>query len=912
MPFVGRQIELAVLRDQLEIARAGRPQLVLIEGTAGIGKTALVDCFLVQTSDAQIIRASGEESEMMLEYGLIGQLLASAARAGSPGKSGSVPLEDHLKVGAKLLEVLGGLQQHGSVIIVIDDLQWADQPSLRALVFVLRRLLADQVMTLLVVREEEADVLPEGLGRLIRDRGGTILKLHGLQPAELQELAALEGLGSFPPRSAERLHEHTEGNPLHARALLHEIPADAWGTLDSSLPAPRSFSLLVLGWRGKCSEEAAGLVDAASVLGLQCLLGSAARLAGIDDPLQALDEASSLGLLQPVERVTKRAIRFPHPLVRAAVYHGLSAVNRARLHLKAAEVVENQASSLRHRVAAAPGPDSTLAHELGEFAKEEAGRGAWVSAAAQLISASRLSPTTSERERLLLEAVNYMLFGGNLSEAGAYSEEIAGFVPSARRDSVLGQLALQRGLPREAEQLLQSAWQQCDPAAQPELASSIALQNAVHMLAQIRGAEGAEWARRALQLSATPGNPVAFRALGLLSLTLAYGSQPAEARAVLGSLKLTGEAGPNDWALIIRGLLRMVEDDLPNALSDLRLAASTALQRGLLQGAASALGWLATAEYYSGEWDDALRHAEQAVLVNTESERQYRAFVASAVVAVPAARGDWSLADEHALMVARQFPGYESSIASAAMAGAELATAHLDHQGVIDALQPVLGFTHRQGIDEPGFWPWQDLYADALVGLGRVVEADSFLRPHESRAAERGRRSMMARLARVRGRIEAAKELPEEAEAAFVRALQHIKDLQMPFEQARIQLAYGSFLRRLGSRRAAAAQLRSAHANLIELGAEPYLARCERELAACGLTPRGRRDQDRIGLTPQEVTVARLVASGLTNREVAAELFLSTKTIESHLSQIFGKLGISSRRQIAKHMPVSARPSKSP
>jgi DNA-binding NarL/FixJ family response regulator len=139
-----------------------------------------------------------------------------------------------------------------------------------------------------------------------------------------------------------------------------------------------------------------------------------------------------------------------------------------------------------------------------------------------------------------------------------------------------------------------------------------------------------------------------------------------------------------------------------------------------------------------------------------------------------------------------------------------------------------------------------------------------------------------------------------------------MKDLQMPFEQARIQLAYGSFLRRLGSRRGAAAQLRSAHANLIELGAEPYLARCGRELAACGLTPRGRRHQDRVGLTPQEVTVARLVASGLTNREVAAELFLSTKTIESHLSQIFGKLGISSRRQIAKHMPVSARPSKSP
>ena len=163
---------------------------------------------------------------------------------------------------------------------------------------------------------------------------------------------------------------------------------------------------------------------------------------------------------------------------------------------------------------------------------------------------------------------------------------------------------------------------------------------------------------------------------------------------------------------------------------------------------------------------------------------------------------------------------------------------------------------------------------------------------------------MMARLARVRGRIEAAEGRSEEAETAFRNSWDCVEQLAMPFEEARIQLAYGGFLRRLGRRREAASQLLAAQRGLIDLGAEPYLERCERELAATGLRPRKRRDPDRTRLTPQELSVARLVASGLTNREVAAELFLSTKTIEFHLSQIFDKLDITSRRQIVNHPKI--------
>jgi DNA-binding CsgD family transcriptional regulator len=251
--------------------------------------------------------------------------------------------------------------------------------------------------------------------------------------------------------------------------------------------------------------------------------------------------------------------------------------------------------------------------------------------------------------------------------------------------------------------------------------------------------------------------------------------------------------------------------------------------------------------------------------------------------------------------------GYEASIGAAAIAEAQLADARSEYQGVVDALEPVLRFSYREGIDEPGFWPWQDLYGDALVSLGRLTEADHFLRPHEALARERGRRSMMARLARVRGRLEAAGGHAESAEAAWKDALAQIESLRMPFEQARIQLAYGSFLRRQGRRLAAASQLAAAHASLLGLAAEPYLERCARELTACGLNPGRRRGRDRTRLTPQELSVARLVSTGLGNREVAAELMVSVKTIEFHLGQIFDKLEISSRRQIAPHLRTMVR-----
>jgi DNA-binding CsgD family transcriptional regulator len=502
-----------------------------------------------------------------------------------------------------------------------------------------------------------------------------------------------------------------------------------------------------------------------------------------------------------------------------------------------------------------------------------------------------------------------MLFAGDRAQADAFAEEIAGFADGPLRDTVLGHLATLRAQPREAERLLRSAWGQIDPATDRELAATIALRNAVHCLYRLRGQQAVAWSRRAIALAA-PGDPMRSTAETDLGVGLAYAGRLSEGLAALQSAltRVAATAGERGLPLkTARGWLRLVADDLVGARADLAEEAALALRLESFAVAAWAFALLARADYYAGAWDDAIVHAERGLAVAVESDNPWvRPLLRWAAVAVPAARGDWTVAEEQAVLATVPAGDSEQNLAAAGLARAQLAAARGDHHGVLHALGPLLAITPREGIDEPGFWPWQDLYADALVSLGRIEEADAFLSPHETLAAERGRRSMLARLARVRGRLEAARGHAEAAETAFLGGLGQLVSVPMPFEQALLELAYGEFLRRTGRRRTAGDRLRSAQEQLAVLGAEPYLARCDRELAACGLAAAKAGGRDRARLTPQELSVARLAASGLSNRQVAAELVVSVKTVEFHLRHAYHKLGISSRKQLATRLQPGA------
>ena len=425
-PFVGRADELALLNAEMQRVRSGEPRLVWLTGEAGIGKTSLVRRFVGGLSGVRVLWAGGDENETDLPYGVVNQLLSDlpASEPGS-GLAALRPDADPLAVGADLLSELGTLQTSGPVLVVIDDAQWADHRSAQALVFVARRLRSDQVMILLSSRSGAPDPRQLWERALAQSQLTRRLPLGGLTAEDLRRLSSSFDGVLLSPAASRRLHEHTGGHPLYARALLEELPAEALMEASAALPAPHSMSFLVLVRLAKLSPPAQDLVLAAAVLGSRCALSDAVRVAEVADPVAALDEAVRAGLLINGPPGHPRDVAFPHVLVRAAIYADLSPARRHALHRRAGEVLGG-VPSLHHRVAAAIGPDAELAGELDTLAEQELSQLNWSAAADHLLAAADLTATAEQKGHRMARAVAAMIADGDVARAARHERLGAG------------------------------------------------------------------------------------------------------------------------------------------------------------------------------------------------------------------------------------------------------------------------------------------------------------------------------------------------------------------------------------------------------------------------------------------------------------------------------------------------------
>jgi DNA-binding CsgD family transcriptional regulator len=745
--------------------------------------------------------------------------------------------------------------------------------------------------------------IPEGLRRGLSDAHGSHLRLGGLTIAEVRDLASRLGVAELTNRAVARLYDHTKGSPLYVRALLEEVPAEMLSEGAGPLPAPRSFARLVLERLAGCPAPVAELVEAAAVLGVECRLELAAQLTGLPEPLAALEQAIVARLVEERSGGPELTIGFCHPLIRAAVYQALGPARRTSLHRKAATLTDENTLALQHRVLAATGTDPQLAAEVARTARRQVAVGAWGSAADGLTTASRLLGPSGDRERLVLEAVECMLQAGDVPRAVSYASRIATVRDAGWRDYIMGRIATVTGRPEEAQARLTRAWQGCAPPGDPRLRARVAGMLALHGILWGRGLDGARWADRAISLDPAGTGTDMIRYLQLVGRAIA--GRPEDALARAADLPDPHRASIAELdALLGRGLVRTWTDDLAGAQHDLTgLVAATQDRPAPFR--ILALAALGQVEYRLGRWDDGLIHAELAASLARDTDQPWVAMDGHATAAlIHAARGGWEPAETHLAAGWSAVSGsrYPTQVAHAAFAEAQLRTAQHDPAAVVRALGPISELKGRDGVDEPGVVPWHDLLADALTSIGRHQEATTLLDRWQPIAALRGRRSAQATAARAQARLEAARGNHEAAEQLFQAGLEHASEVDEPFTGALVHAAYGEFLRRTSRRSLAAAQLRTASDIFGQLDARPYLERCDRELAGCGLTPRRRQAGDGTRLTPQELAVARLAARGLTNRQAAADLVVSIKTVEYHLAKVYTKLAITSRRELGSRL----------
>jgi DNA-binding CsgD family transcriptional regulator len=913
-PFVGREDALAVIERARTDALRGEPRFVIIEGPAGVGKTSLVRHALdAHRATMELHVATGLESETLVPFGVVDQLLArlEGRSSGSSGAGRTEPREDAADAGGQLLAALGCASEVVTVLVV-DDAQWADVQSLRALAFACRRLEADRVLLVVSARDGlDADSL---IARLGEDQRARRIVLGPLSTGEIGALAAESGV-QLGAAAATRLRQHTSGLPLHVRALLDELDPTALERSTGTLAAPRSFSTVVLQRLSTAPPSVEALVVAVAVIGERAPVGVATAAAGVDDPIATIDAAVGLGLLEHHRGAAGDELRFVHALIRAAVSDSLAPGRRAEMHRRVADQLSG-VEALEHRAAAALVADVELAAELHRYATDEITRGATEMGAHRLLEAARLQPDPETARAWRLEALGALAWGGALGSANDVAAELGNDLASddPRALYLRGHFALLNMHRSECEQLLRAGWDRCNLDDDAPIASLIATR-----LAQLYTIFGPEptpgealmWSERSFDLVPDDGlGPRAPNGILLVSLALAGRPDEALGRALPEALTAAALARgvrrdtlDNGFDCVLgRGVVKLWTDDLAGARTDLRTAGSSA--GGLVPAIWTrlwALGFLADLEYRSGQWDDSAAHADLAISLAEDTDHQWMLGMLHGVAALPAAaRGDWEAAAAHvdsARLVASVLDS-TISVAFAGTAAAALAAARGDDRAVIEATEPLAALERSRGVMEPGVLHWYPLRIEALARTGRLDEAVALADDAFALAERQHQSSALADLFYARGVLEDARGDSTAAAEAFARGEAEHGNTAMPFRAALHQLAYGTHLRRRGQRRAASARLEDALRTFTELGARPYAERVESELAACGLRPRRRAPAAPV-LTPREQAVARLVAEGLTNAEIARQLFVSAKTVEYHLGNAYAKFGVRNRAQLA-------------
>jgi DNA-binding CsgD family transcriptional regulator len=874
--FVGRHDELVTVREAGDTARAGRPMVVVLEGAAGSGKTTLAQRAIAELgSDATVVTITADElaatEPLALLRPWVGPDLADAPFA----------------AGLALLDRLGELADGPLLAVLVEDLHWADQVSRLALLTTARR--ADHERLLLLVTTRPLD--DAGWGRLADDaERGRRIEVGALSVEEVVELAAARGT-PLTGRAARRLHEHTAGNALYVATLLRESSRDELEAADAELPVPRTLAATVAARVGELPADARQLLDALAVLNAPTPLPRLATVAGVTNPSAALDVLVETGYVTWRRQQLVGSVAFSHPLFRAATYHALPGDRRRRLHLAAADVAD-AASVLAHRVAATDHLDDALADDL-----DAAAQAAPPAHAAQLLRwSATLTTDRHTAESRLLRAARALLTCADFATLNGMRAELAACAPSQRRSLVDAELAWHDGDAAAAERHLDDAVGGADRM----LAARAWLELSTVYSTHGRGTEAIDAATRAIELG--DGDTViehtarTARAVGIAMLEgAAAGLDDLAGLLPAAATDVPPAAAPS---LAVRGMLHHFAARPTAAITDLRELTGRlrpTLHPGRLR---RSYVHLAQSQFIAGQWDDALLNGHIALDLLIEDDHVWEQAQAHQVLSyVHAGRGDWDDARRHvaAAEAAAATAGTGESWFGAQLAAMAVHRARHEPHAVLATIEPLVGDgAHVTMYTTLGWWV---PYVHAMIEIGRLDDAEVQLDLLVVAAAAR-RIEMTSRTTALRAELQAARGRVDEAATLFARATTAVIPDDPLLDVAVIHVDHARLLRRVGQRHAAVESLRTARGLLEPVGAVPYLAPIDAALAEAGLARPKRGRGSPLDLTPREHDVVLLAARGMTNKEIAADLYISAKAVEYHLGNVYAKLGLSSRRQL--------------
>jgi len=911
--LTGRHSERSALDRLIEAVRTGESRALVVRGDPGVGKTVLLDHLARQASAAgcRVARAAGVQTEMELAFAGLHQLcvpmLDHAERLPVPQRDAlrtafgisAGPPPDQFLVGLAVLGLVSEVAGERPLICVVDDQQWLDRASAQALGFAARRLAADPVGLVFAAREPGGDLaglpelLVEGLGDddarallesalaapldarvrdlIVAETHGNPLALlelpRGLTPAELAGGFGLPGAAPLPGRIEESFRRQLEALPSATRRLLLVAAAEPYGDMS-------------LVWR------------AAVRLGIA---------------VQAAAPALDAGLVEFGPRV-----RFRHPLLRSASYRAASVQDRQAVHATLAEVTDPAAEPDRrawHRAKAAAGPDEQVAAELERSAGRAQARGGLAAAAAFLERAVLLTVDPARRAERTLAAAQVSLRAGSFgpalellttAEAGPLDE-----LQNARVDLLRGEIVFASGLSSDAALLLLKAAKRLEPL-NLDLARETYLTAwmAALFAGRLAGADDlleVSRAARALPPRAGPPRPVD---LVLDGLTLLVTDGPAAAAPTLRqavsafSGAAVSAADELRWGWLAQATASALWDDeawRAMLVRQLRLARDA----GALERLPILLAALGTAVAWSGDFAAAAALVAEVDAVCEATGTRAAPFTAIMLACMRGYHAEATRLIEATVAEARA-GGQGNAVAYAHWSAAILANGLGRYADALTAARAASEDTASLYIS---MWALPELI-EAAARSGNEPAAAAALERLTDLTQAGGTQFGLGVQARCRALLSG----PKAAEGLYREAIDRLGRTKLRPELARARLLYGEWLRRVNRRVDARAELRAAHDTLDAIGMAAFAERARRELLATGETVRKRSVEGGSKrsveggseLTAQEVDIARLVVGGHTNPEIGAQLFLSARTVEWHLSKVFAKLGIGSRRELRR------------